>query len=108
MAYDEELAHRIRAALADRDGVREKRMFGGLAFLVDGHMAVAAASAGSLMVRVDPADADGLLDGDRVARMVMRGSELKGWLLVDPAALEDDEALAGWVARGVAYVDGLP
>ena len=100
MAYDQELADRLRAALSTEPGVREKAMFGGLAFLVDGAMAVAAASEGRLMVRCDPADADELTAAAGVERMVMRGRELDGWLLVGPDALEDEAALHRWVAIG--------
>ena len=100
MAYDQELADRLRAALSGEPGVTEKAMFGGLAFLVDGRMAVAAAGAGSLMVRCDPADADALTLADGVARMVMRGRELDGWLLVESDAVDDEAALRRWVATG--------
>ena len=100
MAYDQELADRLRAALSTEPGVSEKAMFGGLAFLVDGAMAVAAAGPGSLMVRCDPADADALTSADGVERMVMHGRELDGWLLVAPDALEDQAALRRWVATG--------
>ena len=107
MAYDEELAQRLREALAGRDGITEKRMFGGLAFLLHGAMAVCAGSGGALMVRIDPARADTLLARDGVERMVMRGRPLKGWLLVDRAAL-DDASLPGWVEEGVSFVESLP
>ncbi len=102
MAYDEDLANRIRELLADGEAVTEKKMFGGLAFLVNGRMAVAAASRGSLMVRVDPADSDDLVASDGVERMVMRGREMDGWLLVDAANVADGSCLAPWVERGVA------
>ena len=108
MAYDEELAHRVRAALQDTPDVVEKRMFGGLAFLVNGHMAVAANREGVLMARVDPAESDALVDGRGVTRMVMRGREMDGWLRVAAEAIASDEALTGWVARGVTYVATLP
>lgn len=107
MAYDEELAQRLREVLAGRDGITEKRMFGGLAFLLHGTMAVCAGSGGALMVRIDPARADTLLARDGVERMVMRGRPLKGWLLVDRAAL-DDASLPGWVEEGVSFVESLP
>lgn len=108
MAYDEELAARIRAAVAGEGGLDERRMFGGLAFLVHGHMAVAAIGQGGLMLRIDPTDAESLVDGHQVTRMEMRGRELAGWLRVSAEAVATDEALAGWVGRGVAYVRTLP
>jgi TfoX-like protein len=107
MPYDEELAERVRAVLAAEPALTEKRMFGGLAFLVHGHMAVAASSQGRLLLRVDPAAADSLL-GPSVTRTVMRGRELAGWLDVGPAAIGTDEALRGWVAHGLAYARSLP
>lgn len=106
MAYDEELAERVRGHLGDRD-VPEKRMFGGLAFLVGGRMAVAVSGAGGLMVRCDPADADALLERPGASRMVMRGRELDGWLRVTDEALADEAALAAWVEVGTAYADSL-
>ena len=102
MAYDEDLANRIREQLADRNAVTEKRMFGGLAFLVDGSMAVAASRTGGLMVRVDPAESDDLVEADGVARMVMRERPMDGWLLVDAERVAGDDELAAWVGRGVA------
>lgn len=108
MGFDQQLADRIRAALAGRIDADEKRMFGGLAFSIEGHMAVCASSTGGLMVRIDPADGEALLAGDGVQRMVMGGREMAGWLLIDQTALDDDAALAAWVARGVAFVQTLP
>ena len=102
MAYDEDLANRIREALADQDAVTEKRMFGGLAFLVKGKMAVVASRTGGLMVRVDPADSDELVAAEGVERMVMRGREMGGWLRVDAGRVADVASLAPWVRRGVA------
>ena len=106
MAYDEELADRLREALGAEPGLSEKRMFGGLAFLVEGHMAVAASGQGGLMVRVDPATSEELVDGVLVERVVMRGREMDGWLRVASAAV-DDEALREWVVRGVAAARAL-
>lgn len=108
MAHDEDLALRLRAALADRDAVTEKRMFGGLAFLVHGHMAVCASGTGGLLVRVDPATSALLVEQQGVERMVMGGREMDGWLRVATAQLEDDAALRSWVDRGLAVVAGLP
>lgn len=108
MTYDEDLAHRIRALLAD-EPYTELRMFGGLAFLVGGHMAVAASGQGGLMVRVDPDDAEALLDGSHDAEpMVMRGREMRGWLRVAAGAVRADGQLEPWVRRGVAYARSLP
>ncbi|MCO7219178.1 TfoX/Sxy family protein [Klenkia sp. PcliD-1-E] len=101
MAYDLELAERVRTALADVPDLAEKRMFGGLAFLVGGSMALAVSGNGGLMVRCDPALADELVTRDGVARMVMQGRELAGWVLVDPATL-DAAALRGYVDAGLA------
>jgi TfoX/Sxy family transcriptional regulator of competence genes len=108
MAYDEQLADRIRQALHGEPGVTEKRMFGGLGFMVAGNMAVAASSQGGLMVRVDPDDGRSLVDGEAVRPMEMRGRTMDGWLLVDSGALADDEELRRWVDRGVAYAGSLP
>ena len=79
MAYDEELAERIRERLAGEEGIVEKRMFGGLAFLIDGNMSVAASGQGGLMVRVDPDETDALLAKPHAAPMVMRGRSMQGW-----------------------------
>jgi len=108
MAYDEELAERIRGMLGDQPVV-EKKMFGGLAFLVGGHMSVSASGQGGLLVRVDPADSDDLLDEPGVTLMQMGNRKpMDGWLRVDPQALEDEAALARWVERGVGYAASLP
>jgi TfoX/Sxy family transcriptional regulator of competence genes len=108
MAYDEELAQRIHDLLEGEPGVTSRKMFGGLGFMVDGHMAVAAGSQGSLMVRADPADAEAWVDGESVNPMEMRGRPMTGWLLVAPEALVDDEQLQLWVDRGVGHVRSLP
>ncbi len=107
MAYDEDLAVRIRDVLVSEDVV-EKKMFGGLAFLVHGHMAVAAASSGSLMVRVDPDDGARLTADGKAEPMVMQNRPLKGWLLVGTDELRTKRQLTTWVGRGVAYVKSLP
>jgi hypothetical protein len=104
MAYDEELADRIRA-LVPGDAV-EKRMFGGLAFLVGGHMAVAASSHGGLLVRVDPQD--GFEREPHAAPLEMGGRSMAGWLRVDAEGVQGDEELATWVQRGVGYASSLP
>ena len=108
MAYDEELAERVRAALGDQRGVVEKKMFGGLAFLVDGNMAVAASGQGGLLVHIDPADAESLTTQPGVRRMEMRGREMDGWLRVTDSAVGDDASLARWVTIGVTYARSLP
>ena len=107
MAYDEELADRVRAVLGTEPGLTEKRMFGGLGFMVDGHMAVAASGQGGLMVRVDPAASDELVDHVHVERVVMRDREMDGWLRVATEAVDADAPLQDWVARGVAAARAL-
>jgi TfoX/Sxy family transcriptional regulator of competence genes len=108
MAYDEDLAHRIRELIgADRE-VTEQRMFGGLAFLVNGNMAVAASGQGGLMVRVDPADGEKLATREHVAPMVMRGREMQGWLRVAGEGVRTKRQLEPWVTRGLAYARSLP
>ncbi|NYE38694.1 TfoX/Sxy family transcriptional regulator of competence genes [Nocardioides cavernae] len=108
MAYDEVLARRIHDVLDGEPGVTSRRMFGGLGFMVEGHMAVAAGSSGSLMVRADPADCEAWVDGASVNPMEMRGRPAAGWLLVAGEAVADDERLRLWVDRGVAFVRTLP
>ncbi len=108
MAYDEDLADRLRVALQHVDAVTEKTMFGGRAFLVHGHMAVAASGQGGLLLRCDPGQTESLLHEPDVARFEMRGKEMDGWLRVDPAAVASDAELAEWVAVGVDYTSGLP
>jgi TfoX/Sxy family transcriptional regulator of competence genes len=107
MAYDEELADRIRELVA-RERVVEKKMFGGLAFLVGGNMSVAASGQGGLMVRTDPAQTDELLREPGTEVMEMRGREMPGWLRVRGDVLDDDAVLKTWVDRGVAYARTLP
>jgi hypothetical protein len=102
MAYDEDLANRIRELLAD-ETFTEKRMFGGLAFVIGGHMAVAASGQGGLMVRCDPDETDALVARENAHPFEMRGRELRGWLRVDDAG-----DLRPWVAIGVAYARALP
>jgi hypothetical protein len=107
MAYDEELAERIRGLLPDMP-VTEQKMFGGLAFLVGGHMSVAASGRGGLMVRCDPAGTERLVQEDGVTRMEMGGKEMDGWLRVTSAAVADDAALSRWVDLGTSYAASLP
>ena len=107
MAYDEALAERIRALTAG-EPVVEKKMFGGLAFLLGGHMAVAASAQGGLMVRVERSQTDALLDEPGAAPMEMGGrGAMAGWLRVSAEAVVDDEALATWVQRGLDHAGSL-
>jgi TfoX/Sxy family transcriptional regulator of competence genes len=108
MAYDERLAERIREQLAGEPGLTEKRMFGGLAFLINGNMAVSASGQGGLLLRVDPVQTEQLAAEPHAQRFVMRGREMDGWLRVDAHALDSDPEFADWVARGVAYARTLP
>ena len=108
MSYDEDLAERIRGFLGDVP-VTEKKMFGGLAFLVGGNMSVAASGQGGLLVRHDPDDADALLAEPGAYEFDMGGrGPMKGWLRVDESVLDDDETLEAWVTRGVTYAESLP
>jgi TfoX/Sxy family transcriptional regulator of competence genes len=108
MAYDEELANRIRELIAGEPDVTEKRMFGGLAFLIGGNMSVAASGRGGLMVRVDPEQTDELLTKPHAQPFVMRGREMQGWLRVDDEGVRTKRQLEPWVKRGVAYARSLP
>ncbi len=108
MAFDPDLADRITVLLAGDPGMTQRRMFGGLAFLVDARMAVCAARSGGLMVRVDPAGTGSLVAQAHVERMEMHGRSLDGWLVVGAAATASDDALRAWVERGVTYARSLP
>jgi TfoX/Sxy family transcriptional regulator of competence genes len=108
MAYDEDLANRIRELIAAEEGVTEKKMFGGLAFLVGGNMSVAASGQGGLLVRVDPAESDALQAKPHVGPMEMRGRTMDGWLRVAPDGVRTKRQLEPWVRRGVAYARSLP
>lgn len=108
MAYDRDLAERIRDLLGERPDVTEMAMFGGLAFLVNGHMAVAASGQGGALVRVDPADADGLTARTAAEPMEMHGRPMRGWLRIASADLARKRQLATWVERGVSYASSLP
>jgi TfoX/Sxy family transcriptional regulator of competence genes len=108
MAYDDELATRIREAVRGERGLTEKQMFGGLAFLIHGNMAVSASSKGGLLLRIDPAETESLVSEPHVQRFVMRGREMDGWLRVDAEALETDDELRRWVSHGVRYARSLP
>jgi TfoX/Sxy family transcriptional regulator of competence genes len=108
VAYDEALAARVRELLSGRPHLTEKRMFGGLAFLIGGNMAVAASGQGGLMVRVDPAESDRLVAAGAAAPMEMGGRSMRGWLRVGVDRLRTREQLAGWVDRGAGYAQSLP
>ena len=108
MAFDAELAERIRALLGDRAEDEEEVVFGGLAFMIGGNMAVAASSNGGIIVRVDPAESEELIASTPARLLEMSGRSMAGWLRVDAAAVADDEALAPWVERGAAYAASLP
>lgn len=108
MAYDEDLANRIRELAASEPDVTEQRMFGGLAFLVGGNMSVAASGQGGLMVRVDPEDTDALVAKPHAQRFEMRGREMRGWLRVDAEGVRTKRQLEPWVRRGMAYARSLP
>lgn len=108
MAYDEQLADRVREAVEGERGLSEKPMFGGLAFLLHGNMAVAASGQGGLMVRSDPARADALTAHPGVDRLVMRGRAMDGWLRVDTAAVAGDADLRRWVDVGLEAARALP
>jgi TfoX/Sxy family transcriptional regulator of competence genes len=108
MAYDEDLANRIRELLGVEGGLEEKRMFGGLAFLINGNMSVAVSGQGGLLVRVPPEDTDKLLGRAHVGPMEMAGREARGWLRVDVEGVQTKRQLQGWVTRGVGYARTLP
>jgi TfoX/Sxy family transcriptional regulator of competence genes len=108
MAYDEQLAERIRELLGDEPALTEQKMFGGLAFLVGGNMAVAASGQGGLLVRVDPDESAGLLRSTNARPMEMRGRQMPGWLRVDGEDVETKKALSTWVERGVSFARSLP
>ena len=108
MAYDEDLANRIRELLAAEPGVVEKKMFGGLAFLIGGNMSVAASGQGGLLVRVDPHEGDALIARTKAEPMVMRGRAMSGWLRVSDEHIKTKRQLEPWVTRGVSYARALP
>jgi hypothetical protein len=108
MAYDEVLADRIRRAVGDDDGVTEKRMFGGLAFLVHGHLAVSASSQGGLLLRVDPVETDALVRERGVTRFEMGRGAMNGWLHVAPSVVASDDPLRRWVGIGMTRAGSLP
>lgn len=108
MTFDEALADRVRDLLRTERAVTEKRMFGGLAFLINGNMAVSASGQGGLLLRVDPAETDELAGRPHAEVAVMRGREMAGWLRVDADGVRTKPQLEKWVALGVAYARSLP
>jgi TfoX/Sxy family transcriptional regulator of competence genes len=108
MAYDEALAERTRQLLNEEPGLTEKKMFGGLAFLINGNMSVAASGQGGLMVRCAPQDTDSFLEEPGAEHLVMRGRAMQGWLRVARDAVTGDAELSRWVSRGTEYARSLP
>jgi TfoX/Sxy family transcriptional regulator of competence genes len=108
MAYDEELANRLREELAGYGNVTEKAMFGGLAFLINGNMSVSASGRGGLMVRVGPEASDDALARPHTELMVMRGRPMPGWIRVASEGIRSKRQLAPWVRRGAEYARSLP
>jgi TfoX/Sxy family transcriptional regulator of competence genes len=108
MAYDEALAERIRAMLSAEEDLTEKKMFGGLAFLIGGNMAVSVSGQGGLLLRCDPAETADLVQEPHASTAVMRGRAMKGWLRVDADGAHTDGELRKWVNRGVGYARSLP
>ena len=107
MAYDEDLGDRIRELVGAEKGVEEKRMFGGLAFLINGNMSVAVSSKGGIMVRVPPDETEKLLARDHVEPMVMAGRQTRGWIRVSGEGVKTKRQLQGWVSRGVEHAKSL-
>src|SRR4051794_30353077 len=108
MAYDEDLANRISGVVGTENGVTEKKMFGGLAFLIGGNMAVAASGQGGLMVRCNPDETEKLIAKPHARRLEMRGREMDGWLRVDDEGLKTKRQLEPWVKIGSGYARSLP
>jgi len=108
VAYDEKLAARIRELVAGEAGLAEQKMFGGLAFLIGGNMAVAASGQGGVLVRVDPAESDALVATTNARLMEMRGRSMQGWLRVDAEDVRTKRQLAEWVELGATYARSLP
>ena len=108
MAYDEDLADRIRELISGEPALNEKKMFGGLAFLIAGNMAIAASGQGGVLVRVDPADSDTVVASTKACVAVMRGRPMQGWLRVGPEDVRTKRQLARWVKLGTTYARSLP
>jgi TfoX/Sxy family transcriptional regulator of competence genes len=108
VAYDEDLAHRIREMIGGVPSLTEKRMFGGLAFLIGGNMSVSVSGQGGLLLRIDPADTETLLGKPFARPFVMRGREMGGWLRIDAEGVRTKRQLERWVTHGVSYAQSLP
>jgi TfoX N-terminal domain len=108
MAYDEALAERIRALVGNVPGLTEQKMFGGLAFLIGGNMAIAASGQGGLLVHVDPDESDALVASTDAYPMEMRGKQMQGWLRVDSDHVCTKQQLSHWVEIGTGYARSLP
>jgi len=108
MAYDEHLATRIRDLIGPDPELTEKRMFGGLAFLIRGHMAISASGQGGVLVHVDPGQSDDLAATTTATAAVMQGREMPGWLRVSPEHLATDDDLSQWVEMGIGHARSLP
>ena len=108
MAYDEDLGDRIRAIRAGRARLAEKRMFGGLAFLINGNMAVSASGQGGMLLRVDPADTAALVQRPGASRFEMRGGKWTAGYRIDTTGLTTKRQLASWISLGVRYARSLP
>ncbi len=108
MAYDKDLANRVRELIAGEAAITEKQMFGGLAFLIGGNMSVSVSGRGGLLLRCDPAETNALLRKPHAHPFEMRGREMDGWLRVEPEGVRSKRQLERWVARGVAYARSLP
>jgi TfoX/Sxy family transcriptional regulator of competence genes len=108
VAYDEDLANRLRELVYQENGVTEKRMFGGLAFLIGGNMAVSASGKGGLLLRVDPAETAELVSMPHAERFEMRGRQMDGWLRIDADGVRTKRELEKWVRRGINYAKSLP
>jgi hypothetical protein len=108
VAYDEDLANRIRDLIFDEPNLTEKKMFGGLAFLIGGNMAVSASGQGGILLRVDPQKSDALVDKTNARVAIMRGRPMQGWLRIGPEDLRTKRQLAKWVELGTAYARSLP
>jgi hypothetical protein len=108
VAYDEDLANRIREIVGSERGLSEKKMFGGLAFLINGNMAVSASGKGGILLRVDPAQTDKLAGQQHASVAIMRGRAMDGWLRVTPDGIRTKRQLERWASRGVDYAKSLP
>ncbi len=108
MAYDEDLANRIRELVADQPGLTEQKMFGGLAFLIGGNMSVSASGQGGLLLRIDPEQTEELVSKPHAHPFVTRGRAMDGWLRVEPDGIKTKRQLERWVQRSVSYARSLP